>query len=363
MYQLYSRNNRFDNTPYAYARMDYLRGRIDENFQKLVHARRLSTGRLDSSHILRTILISLAVSFNGDLQSYVRDVEVAARRLVQGLGITTPTSTGRLHLESHFYSDCPEILLSGFQGDWTLMDLWRSWRTMESVRVVNHPIADTEVIELGVMNNAIIQKPDLAVILIDIPLMAAQWQMWKSAYPDGTMEHFITEIPLVNAVKSHLNVAFFNNVQAEIGTRDRCHVRGNLPFAQTPTDEHAMALAGQVYSNCSSKEMTGNMILDSIPVPYGTSYLDSVDLPEFPPVSQMLWAIQASKMEAAAVALTFGSLAGFDKMLHDIIVLRRTLIQNQQNNTLRNGLTSAATVLLEERLQKDVIDRLPKVTA
>lgn len=364
MFQLFSNTNFTDRSPYQYARMDYLRDRVGENYQKLVDLRRPVTGRLDSSHLLQAILISLAVEFRGNLQEYIHAVGAAERRIVPGLGLTSSYSRGRLFTEGVFYNDCPEIIIAAPSFEWSILDLWKDYRKLNAVTVLTHPITDMDVVELGVMNNFLMSRTsplDLAIITIDIPLMAAQWLLWKAGFPDGTLEHFLTEVVLAGAVKSHLNVAFFNKVQALMGLKEYVKVRSNLTFQQFPVDGPASDLAKTVVANITSKAMTENQILSSIPVPFGTNYLQTVKMSDTSPSFQISWADQAFKMEPAGVALACGAKAGYDRMLDLIRIVNRTIIQNVENKALSSGLTSAAVQLLTDRFYQLVFERLPKV--
>lgn len=364
MFQLFTDTNFTDRSPYQYARMDYLRDRVKENYQKFVDLRRPITGRLDSSHLLRGILLSLAVEFRGDLQEYIRAVGAAERRIVPGLGLTSSYSRGRLFLEGVFYNDCPEIIIAAPSFEWSILDLWKDYRALSAVTVLTHPISDMDVVELGVMNPFTVSKSgmkDLAIIAIDIPLMAAQWILWRAGFPDGTPEHFLTEVVLTGAVKSHLNVAFFNKVMATLGIKDFVKVRSNLTFQQFPVDGPANDLAKTVVNNITDKAMQENQVLASIPVPFGDNYLNSVKFPDTSPSFQISWANQAFKTEPAGLVLECGRQVGYDKMLDLIRIVRRTMIQNAENKALSTGLTSAATQLLTDRLIKYVMQRLPVV--
>lgn len=364
MFQLFSSTNFTDRSPYQYARMDYLRDRVKENYQKLVDQRRSVTGRLDSSHLLHGILLSLAVEFKGDLQDYIRAVGAAERRIVPGMGITSAYSRGRLFLEGVFYNDCPEIIIAAPSFEWTILDLWKDYRALSAVTILTHPISDMDVVELGVMNSFSVNKTslnDLAVIAIDIPLMAAQWILWKAGFPDGTPEHFLTEVVLAGAVKSHLNVAFFNKVMATMGMKDFVKVRSNLTFQQFPVDGPAQDLAKTVVNNITDKAMQENQVLASIPMPFGDNYLNTVKFPDTIPAFQIAWADQAFKTEPVGLVLECGKRVGYDRILDVIKVVRRTLVQNAESKTLSTGLTSAATELLMDRLVKYVLHRLPVV--
>lgn len=359
MYQLLNRTTRFENSPFQFPRMDYLRGRVSENYKKYVTERGSYPGRVDSSHLLAKILLNLNVEFTGDLVKYMADCEIAARRMCSGLGIAASFSKGTLFTEGVFYPGCPEIIMYSRDESYTIMDLWRGWQDLEPVTVVNHPISDMTMVELGVMNSIDIEKPDLAVINIDIPLLAAQWKMWQAANPGKLIEAFLTQVVLLNLIKSHLNVALFNKLMVHLGIRESCDVKTNLPFGQTSVNDPAQAIVVDVYSKVSAKAMTGGQMMASIPAIFGSNYLDTVCLPSMTPTYQVEWALMAQKMDAVAVMLAFAEKSGYDRILKETTILRRTLIQIKEEKTFDNGLTGAASGYLSERLVRMVVERLP----
>jgi len=360
MYQLLNRTTRFENSPFAFPRMDYLRGRVNENYQRYVTERTSYPGRVDSSHLLSKILISLNVEFSGDLVKYMSDCEISARRMCSGLGIASSFSKGTLFTEGVFYPGCPEIILYSRDESYTVMDLWRGWKDLQAVTVVNHPISDLTMVELGVKNSITIDKPDLAVINIDIPLLAAQWKMWQAANPGKLIEAFLTQVVLLNMVKSHLNVALFNKLMVDLNIREECSVRTNLPSSQTSVNAEGQAIIFDVFNKVSGKAMTGGQMMASIPAIFGSNYLDSVCLPSMTPTYQVEWALMAQKMDSVAVMLALAAKSGYDRILPETTILKRTFIQVKEEKTLDNGLTGAASAFLNERLQRLVVERMPK---
>lgn len=352
--------NRFDKSPFQYARMTYLAGRIDENFRKYADGRQQAPGRLDSSHLLMKILSSLSVPFNGDLQEYMVKVDVAMRGVNSSLGITSSANNGGLHTEGVFYQGCPEIIIYARSDRYTVMDLWRNWREVTPIEVLCHPVTDTTVFELGVKNAAELKGRDLAIISIDVPLLAGQWKMWQAANPDKLMEQFLTTTPLVGMMKSHLNLTLFNRLMVKLNIREPVTVKTNLPFAQTPTDKHTDDLVDEIIAKVGGKAMAGSMILDSIPVFYGSSYLHAVALPSLTPTFQVMWVLISQKVEACAVMLEFGHMTGFDKLVHELTVIRRTLIEIRSGQLLSNGLSTSDSIFLTERLDRLVVQRLPQ---
>jgi hypothetical protein len=349
----------FSKSPFQYARMAYLTGRVDENFQKYVDTRRQAPGRLDSAHLLMKILSSLTVKFTGDLFSYMRDVDVAARSICSSLGITTSYNAGGMFTEGLFYPECPEIIIYTRNPKHSPMDLWSGWQTLAPVEVVTHPVTDMTVFEPAVKNSVTMTGHDLAIISIDIPLLAGQWKMWQTANPGKLMENYLTTIVLPNMMRSHLNVVIFNKLMVRLGIRKPVEVKTNLPFAQTPTNKHADDIVNEVYDKVSIPRLTSGQILDSIPVVYGSSYLNSVSLSSMTPTSQVIWALISQKVDPMAVVLQFGKITGYDKLVSEIIHVKRTMIEIKESKLLSSGLTTAESVFLTERFDRMVTQALP----
>ena len=359
MYNILNPVNRFDASAFQFAKMTYVRQRVDENYQKYLHERNHRPGRVDSSHLLFKILLSLNTPFEGDMMQYMDRVDAAARQIVPTIGMTSSFSKGRLYTEGLFYDRCPEIILYVRDRNITMMDLWNDWRGLEPVKVINHPVSSLLLFEPAVMNSAQIEKPDLAVISIDIPLMAAQYKMFRTAFPDRNREAYVTEVLLPSMLKSHLNVALFNKVMVQFGVRSRCDVKTNLPFAQNAADDAGNDVVNEVVQKLLSKRMTANQVLATIPSLYGNHYLESVTVPSMPPTHQVLWALISHKVDPAALVLEVGKRMGYDQMLREVTNIKRTVIVNKEDKTLSNGLSTAASIFLEGRLNDLVLSRLP----
>src|SRR5690606_15764188 len=151
---------------------EYLKGRVTENFEKLLTLRQDFTGRLESSHLLFKILTNLNVSFNGDLSDYIESCEREVKRLAGGLGLVTSYSKGREFTDYQFYDGCTEIITAIRDESIGVMDVWTNWRAIEPIKVMVHPYTDLTVVELGVMNSFKSSGGGLAIVNIDIPMLA-----------------------------------------------------------------------------------------------------------------------------------------------------------------------------------------------
>lgn len=362
MHQIFNRVGRFDNSPFQFGKSNFSMSveKITENYERYVALRSEFSGRLDSNHLLIKILSGLAVEFNGDLFSYISAVESAAVRLCEGLGIASSFSRGKLMTEGHFYPGCPEIIIYSRSNRYSAMDLWYGWKKVTPIEVLTHPVSDPVIWEPAVKNAARLSDSDLVIINIDIPLLAAQWVMWKATNPGGGYEAFLTQVPLVGMMKSHLDICVFNQILALANVKSPGTVTTNLPFAQTAANGYLQTLTREVYERLSQASLTPNQVLSSIPAIFGGNYLDSIRAPDTAPTFQVLWALVSQKVEQAALCLTLGERNGHARMQKELAVIRRTLINEAQDKFMSNGLSTAASAYVQARLNDLVVSKLPK---
>lgn len=358
MHTSFNRVNGFDDSPFQYARMTYLQDRVAENLKKYTDLRKGISGRINSSHLLMKLLSALTTEFRGDLLTYIERVTTDCERICGTLGITSSYSRGRIHTEGHFYDGCPEIITFVRSERWMWMDLWRDWRSLSAIEVLEHPITDLTIFEPGVMNAIKIPTPDVAVVNIDIPLLACQWRLWKASNPYETNEHFITSVLLPGMMKSHLDLVMFNKMVVKCGLREDCNIRSNLLFGQTSVNSHADDIIDDAYSKIAAKRMSANQILSSIPVLYYYNALDAGEFPNTTPTHQILWAILTQKETRAALVLAFGELAGQDRMVATIAKLKRTSLLAGEDKYFSTGQSTGSAQYLEARFNKFVRSKL-----
>ncbi len=225
-------------------------------------------------------------------------------------------------------------------------------------RFIQFHFSERTIFEPAVMNAAILDKSGLAVVNIDIPLMACQWRMWKASNPFDTNESFITSVLLPGMMRSHLDQVMFNKVLLKRGLIEECRVKSNLVFAQTPVGSHADEIINDAVSKILSRKMSANQILSSIPTIYYGNALDSGSFPSTTPTIQILWAILTQKESRAGLVLNIGRELGMDRLLDTLTKLRRTVIRAQQDQYFSAGQTADNAEFLEARFRHWVADKL-----
>lgn len=193
-----------------------LRKLVLTELDKLRYYYNTSNYSVNNNHVLAKLLISLNVSMKRDNDTYVEYVEDAAESLYKGLGITSSTESGEVFGEGVFYNkNITEVILAANEP-FNVKEAYSNWRDLEPVRVLCHPFTDLSFDELD-GNYRGSEEQGLAVILVNIPMLALQFKAWVSEERDAggqtrRVQQFLYAYPLNNMQRSHVDLVFFNRL-------------------------------------------------------------------------------------------------------------------------------------------------------
>lgn len=357
MYTLFNPGKLSDKNVFHYTHAEYMRSRIYEYLGRYSTLRRDFAGRLKSNHLFINILSSMNVEFDGSLIEFLGKCDRQGTALSRTLGLTSSYNTGKL-FKGTLYAGCDEIIIQSRNSDHMWFDLWNRWRSVSAVKIISHPVTDLTVFEMGVMNEAAIETPGLVVYSIDIAVMYAQWCFYRSSMASPTMEGFITQIVIPNAIESHMNIVPFNRLLAGRGIVPFSTVKSNLPFNQQSVTTDLDRVLVTVEKNIEGRRLRPNQYLSAIPSITGDNFFDDAYNPELMPTSQAMWAIIASKFKQTAFLLEIGEKIGGAGFTDFLVRVKRTVIEVEQQNLLGTGLSSDASALVKRLFKSNVTDRL-----
>lgn len=338
-----------DRSPLQFYRIGWLRGRVRDLYDTYLEYKRNYPVRVESNHLLIALLSNLTATFDGDLVSYMSQVESSTRRLAGALKLTTASVRGKLH-EGVFYKGVTEVITVS-SNNTPYIDLWWGWRDVSAVTVSSHPFTQIELMDPLVDGSPSITTDEIAYINIDVPILAAQYRMYRSSYPTGNFERFISQVVVPGMMKSHLDIVLFNKVLAAMDIIKPTKVRTNLPFAQPTLDKAGDDLAKEIVKGILNVPMTPTQLLNTIPTLYSDSTaLVVMEHPDILTTQQSLWALHSQSVLKAKLVLTVAKERDhYDRLLPLQRNIRRNQVHIEQEGWYRNGLSRSESELLTSR--------------
>lgn len=360
MHLMLKKGSTWDTSPFQYGTMSMLESRILTYQAQMESVSKILVGRVDGSkNILMRILQSISEEFSGDIIEFMGRVHKVGIDLSRTIGMTSNYGTGRLHKGS-LYDGCDEIFIAGRNEAYMWSDLWYNWRDVASVTVIDHPLTEMTYFMPGVTNAAKIDNPGLCVFHVDIALLYTQWQLYRSATKDPSMELFITEIVMTNMMRSHMDICMLNRLMLRQGIVEGCKVKSNLPFRQVSVNQEMDRILDLVERNLSGRRLAPNQFLAAIPCVFEENVLQAITDPALMPTIQSMWANLASKMKRVGFMVEMGRRQDFAGMTDIVARLKRTIIRNESEKRFDTGLDNKTSDLIKERFTYYVTSRLPE---
>lgn len=315
---------------YSFPRMNAIRKHSAEQLDKLneyITARQLY---LPNTHVIIRLLKSINVSMKTDIYEYVYGVEDSVRTITHGLDFTSSTNQGKVHRPGQFINPhVGEIIISNtesFDVDIAIRD----WQKLTPLKFLDHPCSD---LSYGLPNgNYTLDSEDgLAVISINVPMLALQYRCWLTECMKQKLEmlppiaSFVMAYPLMNMAKSHADIAIFNRLYNDVlQYKNTDFVRRN-PIALV---DYTSAIDGVLAEYKTILERTPldfQTIIDNIPTLYYGNFHNAVRLPKMASTRQLRWALLVARL----------------KMFHFLIVIDQK--HNLYNN--RSSITDIKQII------------------
>lgn len=365
MYRLFSASAGEPKSLYHFPRMTYLREQMAINVGRLTELRRKFPRPIKNTHPLSRLLSSLTTPFEGNLDLYRSGVEREMGRVTGLLGMSSSQHHGSGYVaDDLFYKDAVEIVIAHAE-EFDLGAFWQGWADAMPIRVLSHPIASLDLLELDGRVGA--SEPyQLATVAVNVPMLACQYQMWRASKrltpnEPSTVNHFLNAVPLTNAVRSHLDVAFINlvlvrnRVFAEMGLSGK----PDLNFAQLSLTGIGQDITDDYCTRISKQALTAGQLAANLPVLYAGSAWDVWQLPKGLRTNQVVWALVAARIDAAGFLLKHLADTGNGRLIPELTLIQRDLVQLSNERWFTNGLAATVQDVLVRKLNDEIINRLP----
>lgn len=352
MYRLF--NDAHPNTVGSklYPRFDYEASVTQRSVQRLIEYRMQTTGYVDSDHILAKLLHTLKVPYTGDDLRFAEGIKQLQNGLSGGFGLTSYAFRGKAHQGTLFNRATQELLVL-INND-IPRDMRTIWETVEPIRVLSSPRSDLSIETLDGTGRE--DEVGVAVIAIDLPLLALQYEYWKQSAYAGVEHrhrgapHFLYQFPLTHALKSALDVSIINRLHRTILGYPVSEYRRQLPFAVT--HNHAGIDYGleQVIGRLSTKDMSFEDMLRNIPGVFKPSALEVVQLKRLPYTQQVIWALMIARIDVVSLLLFADYKTQSARNRDAITEIKRDLIRAESGKLLTNAMPSGLAASVGSRI-------------
>jgi hypothetical protein len=306
MYQLFNERPVNSGGGFDLPEFRRLRDGLRQSIYRITSYRQENTTGLDGSHLLVRLLQNLNISLHLDVEIYVDKVNDVAYGTANALKLTSPLLTGQIHREGVFYRKLrdshgiKEVIIAS-TDDFDIQDFKKNWRRYDPIRVISHPLTD---LWMTVPDGRITQAADgFAVISINIPMLAAQYRMWRHERRDiersespRTVGQFLMEVPLPNMLYTHVDIALFNRMMALYFDLPLSNGSNRHPFALPDYHMHVDQALNTFIGKVVPKKLNFDNLISTFLTASHDDYHEILKFPDLSFARQIQWAVLIARL-------------------------------------------------------------------
>lgn len=250
--------------------------------------------RVDGQHVLALLLRNLPY-IGKDVMVNTYSVLDFGWQYANRFELSHPANQGRINNRGWFYNaNLPEIYIL----DDTTFDVSQAmekWKELSPVKVVHHPY---NTLSMGGLLRQWPTPPkdSYAVFSIHLAKLSLQYQMWRQRNPELDVIVFLAQYPLINALKSHLDIAVANRFKALWYDQPISPLVRLCPMALPDYTQAIDRGLRTLVERIGQRTMTYGEVLEALPLPFADHWRDAIDLPDRISVYQIKWSYAAAKL-------------------------------------------------------------------
>lgn len=308
-----------------------------------------------SDHLLVRMLNHLVVGGRKDSQGFADSICDIGDRIAGAMGLIHPTSNAVRPSQGVFYNDgVVEVIMMGSEYiDVSTLD--SNWQTWEPVTVLSHPFTD---LSLDLPNGGYKSNGEfgVAVIYINLPLLALQHRCWRKMNADRPVaegkvaprdEHYICQYILPGMLRSQTNCAIVNRTLAMLEGRKTSPYTRAHPCMVIDTSFKMDQVITKYLDNMTSPVTFASM-LTNLPMLYNTDALKDSVLPNIPPTRQVKWSLMLSRFPLMLLLLTLFKRSPLYTNASMVMDLAKQIQELEGDKALTTYLPPTGVAMLEK---------------
>lgn len=281
----------------------FIKSNAEYNINRVQNYYRTNTTAVPSNHILVTLLQSLAISKELDIDTFFRRVRSIALSHANANRLTSSYGPGSF-FNGMFYGKGSKECLLVTDDYFDYNNAHANWQTLSPVKVLMHDKSDLSMLLPSPFQYS--TEKTNAVILINLPMLAIQYRAFYHEYmKDGNRNnrqkattHFVGQFVLPNMLRSHLDMCFLNRVINKFYNKKITYnYTAKHPFTLIDVERHVDGAIIQVLEYIDNSPKRFDLILKTIPSFTNKNMYESLLMPDITPTKQVHWATMVARLK------------------------------------------------------------------
>lgn len=322
--------------------MKRVRTGLEFALEKVRDYYKLNPKSLNASHLLVRLLQNLNVPLSMDKDRYNDKVRDIALNLGMSLKMTSALSKGQLFRPGIFMgNNISEILIANVDP-YGLEEIETNWADLIPIRILYHPKTD---LSFNIPDGrTYTDESGIAVISINIPMLASQYRMWRKFRDTSNEEskrtpmQFLMEVPLPNMLYSQIDIAVVNRIIWKYFDLDIPNFRNTHPFHITNWTAELDSVILKFNRMQEIRKWDFDTLISDFPTIAVDDYHEILKLPDLAFTQQLQWAVVMARLPLLVYLLKLNSDTQNERNIAQLNRLRRFMRQIDMSKILKNAL-------------------------
>lgn len=322
-----------------------IRDGLKANYRRVLQYHFENPRAVPNNHLLIRLLMSLNVPINHEPEVYNDKVRDVALHVAKSLKMTTALSEGQAFSPGMFYGQHVTEVIWGTVDDYDTTLIQTAWRSLTPIRVLYHPKTDLAFEVPDGKHPS--QEAGMAVIVINIPMLASQYRMWRleqmadNSNAQRRISQFLMELPLPRMLTSHVDIALMNRLIATFFEIELPTYKSHHPFHLIDWSNDIDQMNARLLKFMASKSFTFDELVSQMPVAFAEDLHEHLALPELDFMRQVQWASVVARLALVTFLVQFNRVSGNGANQMYLNYLRRYILQMDIGRMLESGLSRA----------------------
>lgn len=293
MYTLFNTDSNQDKLMVTIPKFNSVKKIIEEDSQKIIDYYKDYQYLIDHNHLIVKILAMLNVSFKRDFIDYVDTARERTAFIAQRLKLIHPINKDVDKHNGTFYNERVTEYIIASDDEFDIQHAMKHWGYIPSVKVHTHPFTD---FSYGFANSKYISHNEsgVAVISINIPLLALQWRMFCRVTKHVTDFHmkanaFTTRFIMLNTLYGHIQHTIINRFMHYYLQKPILpYIKQHNIFIRDITEKLDESII-QMLDVVEKKKLELNEIFTMFPSFRHESWAQAIRLPDLPTTQFTKW--------------------------------------------------------------------------
>lgn len=331
---------------------------LNRNIKMIHDYYRNNPAYIKSNHFLVKLLMGLNISYLLEDLVYVGKVEDWSLNFSMALKMTSAAYRGKLFRPGHFYGPLVDEVIISDTDKFDVDHASKTWFDLQPIRVLSHPFTDMDMALPNGKSHR--DEGGIAVIAINIPMLALQYKCWRrqdreriNETPQTVMQ-FLHEFPIPNMVESQTNIAMLNRAMTmffdgTLPSKKRAH-----PMYLTDWSMEVDKAIQYWFRFVGRRNLRFTDILSSFPHVGTRDILDTLKLPDEAFTIQIQWAVIMARLAVTTFLVQFDYELNRQINQGQLNILRRWLDLIELNRGLRQALPTDVYDQVEYIIQNGI---------